>query len=51
MILFFGSLVLFFFYFVGVQCFLSNAAVSGDEKLQNAIAGDFRDGCKRYVPF
>ena len=36
------------FYFFGVQFFLSEATVLGDEKMQNAIAGDFRDGYKRY---
>ena len=47
-VLFVGSLVLGFFYFFGVQYYLSKAAVSGDEKVQDAIAGDFRRGWKRY---
>ena len=47
--MFFGSLVLGCFYFFGVQFFLSEATVLGDEKMQNAIAGDFRDGYKRYI--
>ena len=51
MTLFFGSLVLVFFYFFGGQYFLSKAAVSGDETMEKAIADDFRDGCKTYVPF
>ena len=43
-----GSLVLGLFYFFAVQYYLSKAAVSGGKKVQDAIAGDFRDGWKRY---
>ena len=38
-----GSLVLGLFYFFAVQYYLSKAAVSGGKKVQDAIAGDFRD--------
>ena len=43
-----GSLVLGLFYFFAVQYYLSKAAVSGGKKVQDAIAGDFKDGWKRY---
>ena len=43
----FFSVVLIMIYFVGVQYQLSRVAMSGDPKLQKAIAGDFRRGWHR----
>ena len=39
------------FYFVGVQYKLSRTAQSGDDSLRKAIAGDFKDGYRRYESF